>query len=176
MLRGDSQSAKVEESTIHTIPQNDPLANLPIAELEQAIEQFMQPITEHLPDKRLSRVVCLAVQGLSSSQSPIITQMARGLARASQTLLSLVSQSAAAPSGFAQRALCPCTTARDTGDVRLRDCGAGSGQLREALLPAGGRCLHSHEKHPTSFGGQEAFTQGLSCHDGYHCQSVRAVC
>lgn len=74
---------------MHTIPQNETLANLPVAELEQAIEQFLQPVTERLPDKRLSRVVCLAVQGISSSQSPIITQMARGLARANQTLLSL---------------------------------------------------------------------------------------
>ena len=48
--------------------------------------------------------------------------------------------------------------------------------FEKPYCPAGGRRLHSHEKHPTSFGGQEAFTQGLSCHDGYHCQSVRAVC
>ena len=71
---------------MHTIAQNEVFANLPITELEQAIEQFLQPVTERLPDKRLGRVVRLAVQAISSSQSPIVTQMARGLARASQTI------------------------------------------------------------------------------------------
>jgi hypothetical protein len=71
---------------LYTIPQPEALANLPVAELEAAIEQFLQPATARLPDKRLGRVVCLAVQGNSSSQSPIITQMARGLARTSKTI------------------------------------------------------------------------------------------
>jgi hypothetical protein len=71
---------------MHTIPQSEALANLPVVELEQAIEQFLQPVTERLPDKRLDRVVCLAVQGISSLQSSIMGQMARGLVRTSQTI------------------------------------------------------------------------------------------
>jgi hypothetical protein len=71
---------------MYTIPQSEAFANLPVAELETAIEQFLQPVTTRLPDNRLGRVVCLAVQGISSSQSPIITQMARGLARTSKTI------------------------------------------------------------------------------------------
>jgi hypothetical protein len=71
---------------MHTIPQNEALANMPVAKLETAIEQFLQPVTDHLPDKRLGKVVRLAVQGIGSSQSPIITQMTRGLARTSHTI------------------------------------------------------------------------------------------
>jgi hypothetical protein len=71
---------------MHTILQNEALANLPGAELEQAIEQFLQPMTERLPDKRLGKVVQLAGVGISRSQSPIMTHMARGVAQASTTI------------------------------------------------------------------------------------------
>ena len=71
---------------MNTISQNEALANLPISELEAAIDQFLQPVTDRLPDKRLGRVVGLGVQGISSSQSPIVTQMARGVTRASKTI------------------------------------------------------------------------------------------
>lgn len=57
---------------MHTIPQNEALANMPMAELDAAIEQFLQPVTDRLPDKRLGRVVRLAVQGISCSQSPLL--------------------------------------------------------------------------------------------------------
>ncbi len=43
---------------MHTISQNEALANLPVPVLEAAIERFLRPITERLPDKRFSRVVC----------------------------------------------------------------------------------------------------------------------
>jgi hypothetical protein len=71
---------------MHTISQNEALANMPVAELEAAIEQFLEPVTTRLPDQRLGKVVRLAVQGISSSQSPIITQMARGVAHVSTTI------------------------------------------------------------------------------------------
>ena len=47
------------------------------AEREGAIEQFLTPITKLLPDKRLGYVVTLTIQGISSNQSPLITQMPR---------------------------------------------------------------------------------------------------
>lgn len=71
---------------MNSIPQSDKLADLPVAELEAAITQFLKPVTQRLPDKRLSQVVRLAVQGISSSQSPLITQMARGIGRSSKTM------------------------------------------------------------------------------------------
>jgi hypothetical protein len=48
---------------VKTIPQSDSVANLPVAELEAAMEQFLKPDTERMPDKRLARVMRLAVQG-----------------------------------------------------------------------------------------------------------------
>ena len=71
---------------MNKIPQNDALANLPVAELEVALEQFLQPVTNRLPDRRLGQVVRLAVQGVSSSQSPLIAKMAGGLAHTTKTI------------------------------------------------------------------------------------------
>jgi len=42
---------------------------------------FLQPVTARLPDKRLRRTVELAVRGIVGGQSPLITNMARGVAR-----------------------------------------------------------------------------------------------
>jgi hypothetical protein len=85
MLREIKQS-KAEGRIMNTVSQNEALANLPISELEAAIEHFLQPVTDRLPDTRLGRVVRLGVQGISSSQSPIVTQMARGVTRTSTTI------------------------------------------------------------------------------------------
>ena len=78
---------------MNSIPQCDKLADLPVAELEAAIMQFLKPVTQRLPDKWLGRVVRLAVQGISSSQSPLITQMARGLGRSSKTIWAMDTRS-----------------------------------------------------------------------------------
>ena len=82
-----------------TIAQKEMLAKIPVAQLEAEIEQFVEPITRRLPEKRLKKVVPLAVRGISGAQSPVITQMARCLERTkegvwdiSQTLLWLGSQ------------------------------------------------------------------------------------
>lgn len=64
-----------------TITQNELFAKIPLAQLERAIEQFVEPVSRQLPDKRLKRVISLAVRGISAAQSPLITQMARALQR-----------------------------------------------------------------------------------------------
>jgi hypothetical protein len=64
-----------------TIAQKDRLAKMPLVQLEQAIAQFVEPVSRRLPDKRLKEVVGLAVRGISASHSPLITQMARSLER-----------------------------------------------------------------------------------------------
>src|SRR5947209_2290104 len=64
-----------------TIAQNEVLAKIPLVQLEAEIEQFVEPVTRRLPEKRLQRVVGLAVRGISASRSPVITQMARSLQR-----------------------------------------------------------------------------------------------
>jgi len=69
-----------------SILQSDVLDKLPVDELEAAIEAFLEPIFIHLPEKRLRDVVQRIVQGILGSQSPLITQMARGVAREEKTI------------------------------------------------------------------------------------------
>jgi hypothetical protein len=70
-----------KEEAMSTIAQKELLANIPVAQLEKEIEQFVEPVSKPLPDKRLKQIVSLAVRGISAAQSPIITQMARALHR-----------------------------------------------------------------------------------------------
>ena len=64
-----------------TIQDAPMLANLPVAELEAALEGFLAPVAVELPDARLRRVLVQAVHGIVSSQSPVVTAVARGVAR-----------------------------------------------------------------------------------------------
>ena len=57
------------------------LANLPVAELEEALVEFLAPVAAELPDERLRRVLVQAVQGIVGSQSPVVTAVARGVER-----------------------------------------------------------------------------------------------
>ena len=139
---------------MNTISQNEALANLPISELEAAIEHFLQPVTDRLPDKRLGRVAYCDPDG-SWSDSREQNDLGDG-----QVLLSLVSQSAYPTSGLAQRPLCARPATGGTGSTCVCDRGTRPGQLREALLSTGRRCLHRDEKHATSFGWQETLDQG----------------
>lgn len=67
-----------------TIAQNEVLAKIPVAELEAEIETFLEPVTKRLPEKRLRKVLSLAIRGRSSAQSPVVTHMARCLERTKQ--------------------------------------------------------------------------------------------
>jgi hypothetical protein len=55
-------------------------------ELAATQEVFMEPVLAHLPEKRLREVAKLAVQGVIGGQSPLVTQMARGVAREDETV------------------------------------------------------------------------------------------
>ena len=61
-----------------TITQELVLAKLPTAELQASLRAFLSPVTNCLPDARLPAVVELMVHGIIASQSPLITQIARG--------------------------------------------------------------------------------------------------
>ena len=61
-----------------SIIQNEVLAKLPVQELCDSLRQFLQSFTAVLPDARLRTVAELMVQGVVTSQSPIVTQIARG--------------------------------------------------------------------------------------------------
>lgn len=66
---------------MRTIAQNELLAKIPLVQLEAEIEKFVEPVTKRLPEKRLKKVIGLAVRGISGAHSPVITQMARCLER-----------------------------------------------------------------------------------------------
>jgi len=61
-----------------TITQESVLAKLPVAELRASLRAFLTPVTERLPDARLPAVAELMVHGILASQSPLVTQIARG--------------------------------------------------------------------------------------------------
>jgi hypothetical protein len=69
-----------------SIPQNDVLAKLPVHELQNSLHQFLRPVTVLLPDPRLEAVARLVTQGIVASQSPIVTQIARGAGHADETV------------------------------------------------------------------------------------------
>ena len=61
-----------------TLPLNETFAKLSVSELNASLHAFMQPVTALLPDVRLGAVAELLTRGIVSSQSPIVTQIARG--------------------------------------------------------------------------------------------------
>lgn len=65
-----------------TIADAGAIANLPAAALGEALEAFLAPVATELPDARLRRVLTASVQGIVASQSPVVTELARGVARA----------------------------------------------------------------------------------------------
>ncbi len=69
-----------------SIAHSDVLAKLPTHELDASLTAFLQPVTEGLPDRRLRNVTRLLIQGIVASQSPLITQIARGSAHADETI------------------------------------------------------------------------------------------
>lgn len=64
-----------------SIPVNQILAKLPVAKLADSLLMFAQPLLAMLPDKRLKKVVLLAVQCILSCQTPVIAAMARATSR-----------------------------------------------------------------------------------------------
>ena len=63
------------------------IGQLPVAELQESLETFLEPLTEQLPDARLPAVVRLLVQGIVASESPLITQIARGTRESESSVL-----------------------------------------------------------------------------------------
>lgn len=69
-----------------SISHHDLLAKLPADELSTSLDAFLQPVNELLPDRRLRAVTAWMTQGIVTSQSPIITQMARGSTHLDETI------------------------------------------------------------------------------------------
>ena len=71
---------------MNSIPQSEGIDKLPVAELQADLDSFLQPVLRRLPEKRLRAVAKLAVQGILGGQSPVVTQMARGVVREEETI------------------------------------------------------------------------------------------
>ena len=71
---------------MNTILQNSAIDKLLMKELTSTLDAFMEPVLRNLLEKRLREVGKLAVQGVIGGQSPLITQMARGVKRADDTI------------------------------------------------------------------------------------------
>jgi len=56
-------------------------AKMPVAELEQTLDDFLVPITDLLPEERLRRVVPEAVRGILAQETPVIAAMAQSTPR-----------------------------------------------------------------------------------------------
>ena len=69
-----------------SILQSDATDKLPVAELSTTLDIFLESVLRHLPEKRLEKVGKLKVQGILGGQSPLVTQMARGVAREEETV------------------------------------------------------------------------------------------
>lgn len=69
-----------------TLTQNATLANLPAADLDCSLREFLNPFVELLPDARLKPVARMITRGLVTSQSPLVTQIARGSGHADETI------------------------------------------------------------------------------------------
>lgn len=63
------------------IPAAEILDKLPISKLENTIEEFVSPVTEMLPDKRLKRVVALSMRGILGGQTPVVAAIAQSTSR-----------------------------------------------------------------------------------------------
>ena len=69
-----------------SILRNRAVDNLPVAELTESLRRFLEPVSIHLPEKRLREVGQLAVQGIIGAKSPLVTHMARALVRDGETI------------------------------------------------------------------------------------------
>jgi len=63
------------------IPLSEILSKLPLEEMEQSLAAFTSPLSDLLPEKRLRRVVPLAIRGILTHETPVIAAMAQSVSR-----------------------------------------------------------------------------------------------
>lgn len=65
---------------------------LPIAELGETLDAFLEPLAHQLPEHRLRRVARTAIEGILAASSPLVSQMARSVAHEPQQTRPLAQQ------------------------------------------------------------------------------------
>ncbi len=63
------------------IPLSEVLSKLPVEELECSLQDFVSPLSDMLPEKRLRQIVPLAVRGILSNETPVIAAMVQSVSR-----------------------------------------------------------------------------------------------
>jgi hypothetical protein len=86
MLGSVTNQKTAEGGGMNKIQRNGTIDKLPVAEIQATLHAFMEPVLMQMPEKRLQTVVELAVQGILGGQSPLVTQMARGVMREEETI------------------------------------------------------------------------------------------
>ena len=71
---------------MNKIARNETIDKLPLAEIKATLHAFMAPVLMQMPEKRWQVVAELAVQGILGGQSPLVTQIARGVEREAETI------------------------------------------------------------------------------------------
>ena len=69
-----------------TIAHPSQLDKLPAEELNSSLHTFLEPVAALLPDVRHAAVLDLLVRGIVASQSPLVTQIARGASHLDDTI------------------------------------------------------------------------------------------
>lgn len=66
---------------MNTIAISDVIGQLPVAEVKASMNAFLEQMIDAMPDRRLGRVIPMAVQGILGSESPVVLQMAQTVSR-----------------------------------------------------------------------------------------------
>jgi hypothetical protein len=80
-LEGVERNKDSGDGAMDKIQDRSAIANLPVAGLAEELGAFLAPVAAELPDERLRRGLARAVRGIVGSQSPVVTEVARGLER-----------------------------------------------------------------------------------------------
>jgi hypothetical protein len=86
MFGSANNQTTTEGEGMTAILQDSVIDKLPMEELTATLKAFIEPVLACLPEKRLREVAELAVQGVIGGQSPLVIQMARGVAREDETV------------------------------------------------------------------------------------------
>jgi hypothetical protein len=77
---------------MQNIPLGEILDQLPVEELETAITEFVDPIMERMPEKRLKKNVIKIVVGILGQKTPIVTGIARGTGKTGKGLWAMANR------------------------------------------------------------------------------------
>ncbi|MGC9400679.1 MAG: hypothetical protein ACP5HM_16320 [Anaerolineae bacterium] len=137
-----------------SIPNRAAIDNLRVDEVRATIAECAAPLSHLLADARLRRNVPLALQGILSRTSPVITKMAQGMPRSvgsawavAKRFYHLLRTRRISTAQFTKGLYLRARATVRAEAPRLCRGGPGSGELRETLHPQTGRGEHGAQEH-----------------------------